>query len=546
MLKVVTGSISVKSHVVTVDERETGLRNLVNFGHSIGHAIEAIVAPEVLHGECVSVGMILEGEVSRALGYLSQVAVGRLSRCLKAYGLPTSMSDSLFSKLAKAKANLNVDRLIEIMAVDKKNSGNHKKIVLLGGIGSTVEQKASIVEDDIIRRILSSAVRVESAQPPSHYTLSTPGSKSISNRVMVLAALGKGTVKIRNLLHSDDTKVMMSALNDLQGAKFEFEDGGDTLVITGGEGKLAPPDDGKHIYLQNAGTAARFLTTVCTLVQPSTQQQTTVITGNARMKQRPIGPLVDALRSNGSQIDYLESEGALPLRIASKDTGLAGGNIKLAASVSSQYVSSILLCAPYATHEITLELVGGQVISQPYIDMTIAMMRDFGVNVERVKDESGKLLDIYKIPKTPYVNPSEYNVESDASSATYPAAIAALTGTTCTIKNIGNESLQGDAGFAKNVLEPMGCEVIQTKTETTITGPVGTPLKALGDIDMETMTDAFLTACCVLAIATGEPIDSNKKRSGNSTRIYGIANQRQKVSLINYLKLNYLFYVLGM
>ncbi|TIC12910.1 Pentafunctional AroM protein [Wallemia mellicola] len=526
ILKVISGSIGVKAHVVTVDERETGLRNLVNFGHSIGHAIEAIVAPEVLHGECVSVGMVLEAEVSRALGHLSQVAVGRISRCLKAYNLPTSTSEALFTRLPKS-ANITVDRLIEIMAVDKKNAGSNKKIVLLGSVGSTVEQKASIVKDDLIRRVLSSAVRVEAGKPPNHFTLSTPGSKSISNRVMVLAALGKGTVKIRNLLHSDDTKVMMSALNDLQGAKFAFEDGGDTLVITGGEGKLSPPDDGKQVYLQNAGTAARFLTTVCTLVKPSSKQQSTIITGNARMKQRPIGPLVDALRSNGSQIEYLESEGALPLHIASKDSGLAGGHIRLAASVSSQYVSSILLCAPYASEAITLELVGGQVISQPYIDMTIAMMKDFGVNVERVKDESGKLLDMYKIPKTSYTNPAEYNVESDASSATYPAAIAALTGTTVTIKNIGSESLQGDAGFAKNVLEPMGCKVIQDKSETTVTGPTDQPLRALGDIDMETMTDAFLTACCVLAVATGEPL-SGKKRTGNGTRIYGIANQRQK------------------
>jgi len=232
------------------------------------------------------------------------------------------------------------------------------------------------------------------------------------------------------------------------------------------------------------------------------------------MKQRPIGPLVAALKANGSKIDFLESQGCLPLSIAPQ--GLKGSKIELAASVSSQYVSSVLLCAPYASEPVTLELTGGQVISQPYIDMTIAMMGEFGVEVTRRKDGSGKLLDIYDIPKTTYRNPAVYNIESDASSATYPLAIAAITGTTCTIRNIGSESLQGDAKFAKEVLEKMGCEVKQTSTETTVRGPPVGGLRAIEEVDMETMTDAFLTATALAAVANGK------------TRILGIANQRVK------------------
>ena len=272
----------------------------------------------------------------------------------------------------------------------------------------------------------------------------------------------------------------------------------------------------KEIYLGNAGTAARFLTTVCALVKsPSNGTATsTVITGNARMKQRPIGPLVTALKENGSDITYLESDGCLPLSVA--PTGLRGGKIQLAASVSSQYVSSILLCAPYAQEPVTLELVGGQVISQPYIDMTIAMMKTFDIHVtRRVCAETGKLLDVYDIPRGTYSSPSDYNIESDASSATYPLAIAAITGTTCTIANIGSASLQGDAKFAKEVLEKMGCIVVQTADETTVTGPPLGQLKAI-DVDMEEMTDAFLTATALAAVASGK------------TRITGIANQRVK------------------
>lgn len=248
------------------------------------------------------------------------------------------------------------------------------------------------------------------------------------------------------------------------------------------------------------------------------------------MKQRPIGPLVDALRANGSSVEYLESQGCLPLRIA--PAGLKGSRIQLAASVSSQYVSSILLCAPYAQEEVTLELVGGQVISQPYIDMTIAMMRTFGVNVVREKDlNTGALLDVYTIPKATYVNPSDYNIESDASSATYPLAIAAITGTEVTIANIGSASLQGDARFAKEVLEPMGCEVVQTETETTVRGPPIGTLRPLGLVDMEPMTDAFLTASVLAAVATGSCLPGRELSDSpgyNVTRIIGIANQRVK------------------
>lgn len=315
--------------------------------------------------------------------------------------------------------------------------------------------------------------------------------------------------------------ILFSPLNPikhLKGARFTFTEG--DLLVEGGAGQLHPPRKGKELYLGNAGTAARFLASVATLVQMSddpTRGAKTILTGNARMKQRPIGPLVDSLRSNGCQIDYLESQGCLPLAIA--PSGFKGGYISLAASVSSQYVSSILMCAPYAQEAVTLELVGGQVISQPYIDMTIAMMAHFGVHVTRKTDADGKVLDIYIIPQGCYVNPKEYAIESDASSATYPLAIAGITGTTCTIDNIGSASLQGDAGFADGVLKRMGCSVTQTANETTVDGK---ELKAVEEIDMEPMTDAFLTATVLGAVAgVGE-------HGTRTTRIIGIANQRVK------------------
>ncbi|KAJ3220387.1 3-dehydroquinate dehydratase (3-dehydroquinase) [Dinochytrium kinnereticum] len=511
LLKVILGSVKVKAHVVTVDEKETGLRGLLNFGHSVGHAAEAILSPELLHGECVAIGMVREAEISRNLGYLQNVDVGRLVRCLQLYGLPISTEDKIVKSLAPGK-HCTVDKLLDIMRVDKKNQGNKKRIVLLAAIGRTVEPKASFVSDDVIRKILSPAAEVRPvahlAAVPPPVSLNVPGSKSISNRALVLAALGEGQCRLKGLLLSDDVHVMLDALQKLVGITFDWEDDGETLVLTGGAGRISVPSS--EIYLGNAGTAARFLTTVCSLVKGSSG--VTVVTGNARMKQRPIGPLVEALRANGCDIEFLESSGCLPLSIPASAKGLPGGHIQLSASISSQYVSSILLSAPYAAEPVTLELVGGAVVSQPYIDMTIAMMASFGVHVTR---EPGT--DIYKIPKAVYKNPDVYHIEADASSATYPLAFAAITGRKVTVTNIGSDSLQGDAEFAIKVLQTMGCEVVQTGKETTVQGPA--KLRPIPEIDMETMTDAFLTASVLAAVAT---------EGGNVTKIRGIANQRVK------------------
>ncbi|RIB01403.1 hypothetical protein C2G38_2050910 [Gigaspora rosea] len=285
LLSVIRSSAEFKAYVVTHDEKESGLRGLLN----------------------------LEAELARSLGHLNQVAIGRLVRCLESYGLPISLDDKNIRKFV-GNRRCPVDKLMEIMKVDKKNIGDKKRIVILSGIGKTLEQKATFVADSAIRKVLSPAVSIipvnSSSNVPKHITMTTPGSKSISNRVLVLSALGIGTCRLKGLLHSDDTQVMLVALQNLGGAKFEWEDSGETLVVTGGGGNLKVPD--KEIYLGNAGTAARFLTTVCTLVSAETKTETrnnTIITGNARMKQRPIGHLVDALRKNGSKINYLENEG---------------------------------------------------------------------------------------------------------------------------------------------------------------------------------------------------------------------------------------------
>ncbi|ODV91843.1 hypothetical protein CANCADRAFT_76748 [Tortispora caseinolytica NRRL Y-17796] len=508
LARIVKGSAAIKAQVVTLDEREGGLRNILNFGHSIGHAYEAVLTPFILHGECVAIGMVKEAELSRFLGTLSSEAVARITKILLAYHLPISVTDEAVRSRAGDRI-IPTKKLIQIMAVDKKNDGAKKKVVLLKAIGETYEKKATVVSDSDIAIILSPHLKVSPSldKIPSSTTVIPPGSKSISNRALVLAAMSSGKCKIQNLLHSDDTEHMITALIKLNAAEFSWEDNGKTLVVKGNGGKMNPPNS--QIYLGNAGTASRFLTSIACLVPASSGL--IVLTGNERMQERPIGPLVDTLRANGCQIEYVNRDGSLPLNIAA-GSAPRGGRITLAATTSSQYVSSILMAAPFAQEAVTLSLVGGNPVSLSYVDMTIEMMRAFGISVQKDPEQAYT----YHIPKAVYNSPELYVIESDASSATYPLAMAAITGTTCEVPSIGYSSLQGDAKFAVDVLKPMGCTVIQTENSTKVTGPPVGTLKPLPSIDMEPMTDAFLTACVLAAVAPGV------------TSIYGIANQHVK------------------
>ncbi|KAK7428455.1 3-dehydroquinate dehydratase (3-dehydroquinase) [Neonectria magnoliae] len=508
---IILHSIRTKARFISLDERENGLRSLLNFGHSVGHAIESALAPAVLHGEAVSVGMVKEAEIARHLGLLSPSAVSRLAKCLDGYNLPTSLQDERLTTRTGGKGYSSAF-LLDKMAIDKKNHGTEKKIVLLSAIGKTYESQASTVDNHVIRLMLSQSVRINSNPsllPGQTLTVTPPGSKSICNRALLLATLGKGTCRIRNFLHSDDTSYMLSALKFLSDASYSWEDDGDTLLVNGTQGKLKACKD--PLYLGNAGTATRFLASIAAICSPTTEASTTILTGNKRMSQRPIGDLIDTLKSMGVHVDYLQDQHSLPIEVRAGD-GISGGVIELAATVSSQFVSSLLLVAPYAREPTVLKLVGGAPASQSYIDMTIAMMSSFGVRVGRARDQD----DTYFIPCGTYQNPAEYVVESDASSATYPLAIAAITASTCVVPQIGSKSIQGDAKFAVDVLAAMGCEVCQTEHSTTVRGSPTGSLRAVGDIDMSGMTDAFLTASVLAAAASG------------TTRITGIANQRVK------------------
>ena len=487
-------AVQFKARVVTADEREGGLRSILNFGHSIGHAVEAIMLPSLLHGECVSIGMMEEALLSRSLGFLSSAAIRRLDNCVTAYRLPTRLP-----------RDCSAADIVQRMGVDKKNMGGKKQIVMLTAIGSVrADPYTTAVTDAQLLALLSPSITlVPSSSSPSG-RVSVPGSKSLSNRILLLSAMGRGPCRVRGLLHSQDTQVMLDSLREL-GVKFHFEDGQQTLVVQGSGGQLSLPS--RELYLGNAGTASRFLATLVTVVKGGADIS---LTGNARMRERPIADLVDALRANGCRITYQGKEGCLPIRVRSD--GFPGGLITLKANISSQFVSSILLSAPHALQPVTLRLdtSAAAVVSKPFIDMTVALMAKFGIRVTETAAFT------YQVQRGVYSNPAELQVEGDASSATYPLALAAVSeGGEVTVDNVGSDSLQGDSKFCQ-LLAAMGCTVRQEAMRTTVRGPARLDSLRAVDADMDAMTDTFMTLAAVAAFARG------------TTRITNIANQRVK------------------
>lgn len=339
---------------------------------------------------------------------------------------------------------------------------------------------------------------IPTKEPKKSWKISVPGSKSYTNRALLTAALAKGTSTLTNVLKSDDTKVMIQALKDLG---VTITQKGTTVKVKGVNGKFKKPKN--KLYFENAGTAIRFMVSALAI-----QNFECVVTGNPRMKNRPIRHLVEALRQGGADIEYLGTEGFPPLLIKG---GFKGGKIKTPGDVSSQYISSLLLISPY-TKERTSITVNGVLASKPYVDMTIQVMRIFGVS-------KGKRIGYKKFiidNKTKY-QAAKYEVEADASSASYFFALAAIHGTKITVKNAKYRSAQGDIKFVK-LLKKAGCKVtIGKDIGITVQGPEdGKELEALGDIDMNTMPDVALTMAIVAAF-------SKKK-----TRLMNIPNLRVK------------------
>ncbi|WP_032116328.1 3-phosphoshikimate 1-carboxyvinyltransferase [Candidatus Arsenophonus nilaparvatae] len=349
-------------------------------------------------------------------------------------------------------------------------------------------------------------------QPISYVegTINLPGSKSISNRVLLLAALAQGQTVLTNLLASDDIRHMLNALTAL-GVEYQLSKDLTTCIVKGG-GHYFSHKKGLEIFLGNAGTAMRPLTAVLALADNDI-----VLTGESRMKERPIGHLIEALQQGGANIDYLEQAGYPPIRIKG---GFRGGNITVDGRVSSQFLTALLMAAPLAPNDTTIQ-IKGELVSKPYIDITLALMRDFGVEVDnqhycRFHIKAGQH----------YISPGDYLVEGDASSASYFLAAAAIKGGTVRVTGIGKDSLQGDTQFAA-VLEKMGAKIRWSKDyiECQRCELIGI------DMDMNAIPDAAMTVATLALFARGETIIRNihNWRVKETDRLTAMATELTKV-----------------
>ncbi|HUL94038.1 MAG TPA: bifunctional 3-phosphoshikimate 1-carboxyvinyltransferase/cytidylate kinase [Burkholderiales bacterium] len=342
-------------------------------------------------------------------------------------------------------------------------------------------------------------------------TVKMPGSKSISNRVLLLAALARGDTVVRDLLDADDTRVMLHALAHL-GVNIERRPGG-TALVHGVGGKF--PAASAELHLGNAGTAFRPLVAALALAGGEYR-----LSGVPRMHERPIGDLVEALRRLGADIAYLDKEGFPPLHIRAR--AIRGGPARVRGEVSSQYLSALLMALPLAGagREVEIE---GELVSKPYVEITLNLMRRFGVEVAR---EGWKR---FSVPAARYSSPGEIRVEGDASSASYFLAAGAIGGGPVRVEGVGRSSIQGDIGFAA-VLEKMGATISMGEDWIESGRPAGGKLKPV-DADLNHIPDAAMTAAVAALFAQGTSTLRNiaSWRVKETDRIAAMAKELKKL-----------------
>lgn len=313
-----------------------------------------------------------------------------------------------------------------------------------------------------------------------------PGSKSLSNRILLLAAVANGTTHISNLLDSDDVRHMLNALKAL-GVSYELSADRTACTVIGKAGPLttASGNDPIELFLGNAGTAMRPL---CAMLCAGSGKFT--LTGEPRMYERPIGDLVDSLRGCGAAIDYLGAQEYPPLQI--RADGLSGGQVSIKGNISSQFLTAMLMAAPFCSSDLEI-VVEGELVSKPYILITLDVMEKFGVQVQN--DNYQRF--IIRAGQR-YTSPGDMMVEGDASSASYFLAAAAIAGGTVRVHGTGSASVQGDARFA-DTLEQMGATV--RWGETWIEVSRGT-LQGI-DVDLNHIPDAAMTIATTALFANG-------------------------------------------
>ncbi|WP_137227245.1 3-phosphoshikimate 1-carboxyvinyltransferase [Shewanella sp. MEBiC00475] len=344
--------------------------------------------------------------------------------------------------------------------------------------------------------------------------INIPGSKSISNRALLLATLAKGSTTLTNLLDSDDIRYMLASLKQL-GINYKLSDDKTVCTVEGNAGPISS-DAAQSLFLGNAGTAMRPLCAALTLGQGEF-----TLTGEPRMEERPIGDLVDALRQLGADVTYLKNDGFPPLTI--KATGLNGGDVEIAGDLSSQFLTALLMVAPLTKDSVNIK-IKGELVSKPYIDITIALMKQFGVEVinhqyQRFEIKAGQQ----------YVSPGKVLVEGDASSASYFLAAGAIQGGEVKVTGVGRLSIQGDVKFA-DALAQMGAD-IEWGDDFIIARKSN--LSAI-EMDMNHIPDAAMTIATAALFAKGTTKLTNiyNWRIKETDRLAAMATELRKVGAI--------------
>lgn len=332
-----------------------------------------------------------------------------------------------------------------------------------------------------------------------------PGSKSLTNRAVILAALADGTSVLTNVLDSEDARLAIDALKTL-GIEIDFDPAARRAVVQGRGGDF--PNKNAELYVGNSGTTARFLTAALALADGGEYR----IDGKPRMRERPIGDLISALVGIGCDVVSESGNGRPPVKIRGRRD--VGGEIRVAANVSSQFLSGLLMAAPLAERETAVQIVGNELASRPYVVATLETMRAFGVPVEA--DAAFRRFTGFNANRYKATN---YAIEPDASAASYFFALPAILGGKMTIRGLSRRSLQGDVGFV-DCLTKMGCVADWGPDSITVerpTRPDGSLVPLVGiDVDMNEISDVAQTLAIVALFAE------------SPTRIRGVAHMRVK------------------
>ena len=339
--------------------------------------------------------------------------------------------------------------------------------------------------------------------------ISVPGSKSYTHRILIASAMSDGTCSIANPLKSEDTIITINALQQM-GIKIESDD--NRFIVHGTNGKIRQTTE--PVFLGNSGTSMRLLTALASL-----GKSRYVFTGTERMKERPIQDLLDALIQMGIFAHSVNSNGCPPVAIKGED--LKGGKISINCETSSQYLSAILLIAPFAKQGLEITITKGPV-SRPYIDMTVDVMENFGIEIMR---EGYNYFKVYKGQK---YKAGSYYIEPDCSQSGYFWGAAAITGTCIKVKGITKDTHQGDIHFAR-LLEKMGCKVLHEKDGISVAGGLLSAIEA----DMSDMPDMVPTLAVVSAFAKGTTLIKNVKhlKVKESDRLTSVANELSKMGV---------------